>query len=659
MRTFFFFIFLCFNFSFGQNVALNTISRRLEKLNNDLPKTINNQTDFNLALTQILKTGALIDKKIVPDSDLKPFITPTKNAIIWADKNANLEDKLKCKIFYLYINVRLLNIKEVIETGTELLNYKENLTKIEVNNTLNCLTVAYKKIEAYNEIIKITPLRKLYCVPEIITIRDIDNDLALAYFKSKNYKVAAKSYLKVKEYFKVEKEYLFVSSMSNNVGLCYLKLYDYPNAKKYFKLALQELSKTKSIESKKSPKDYNNFFRSVIYSNIAKIDVANGDFNKAITRYSDLKKKALIVGGSEKYNITDAYLNISKIYLLKNNSKLAQIYLDSSKMTLDKMVPTDTQIEVLNLESTILFMNGNATKAAMLSNKSKIITDSIAQIQIGRENILAQAKYNSDEKDKELLFANSNLKYNKKISLIQKIGLSVTTFLITIIGFLYYKTYKNRKLINQQNKILKQNLHEKEILLKEVHHRVKNNLHIISGLLELQAKKTTSPEILQVLQDSERQINSIALVHQMLYQYDEFSIISMNDFFNELINQLSSGYSFQNIAVTVKVNKIHLSANKAISLGLIISELMTNTYKYAFDEKLGQVVIQLKAFDTQEIEFSFRDNGKGFDENLIATKTKTLGFRLLKMLAEEMNGQISINGQNGTLITIKFKKDEK
>ena len=151
MRTFFIFIFIWSNFTFGQNVAVNTISQKLAKLNNDFPKIINNQTDFNLALTQILKIGVIIDKKIVPDSDLKPLITPTKNTIVWADKNANLADKLKCKIFYLYINVRLLNIKAVIETGTELLNYKENLTKIEVNNTLNCLTVAYKKIEAYNE----------------------------------------------------------------------------------------------------------------------------------------------------------------------------------------------------------------------------------------------------------------------------------------------------------------------------------------------------------------------------------------------------------------------------------------------------------------------------------------------------------------------------
>ena len=628
-----------------------------DKLIATFPKNVSTETEFNLALTKIEQLNTLMQKPNTLDSELPKLLLPTKNLIIWAEKNASLEALLQCKIFYCAVNLRAANIKEVIELGNELLNYKENLTKKQINDILNCLTVGYKRIEAYNEIIKITPLRKKYIISEDTKISKIENDLALAYFNTKNYKLAAASFLKVKEYHRADKEFLFVSSMSNNVGLCYLKLYDYTNAKKYFDLAIEELTLTKGIESKDLPKGYNAFFKAVIISNIAKIDVEIGNFEKAISEYKDLKIKTQFLNGLEVLNVTESYLNIAKIYLRINNSNLASIYLDSTKQSLQKIVSTDLQIDINNLEAKILLLNGNPEKATLFFNKSKKIADSIAQIQIGRENTLAQAKYNSDEKDQELNNAKIDIKVKEKASLIQKIGLAITSILLAIIAFLYYRKLKDSNTIDDQNESLVSNLKEKEMLLKEVHHRVKNNLQVISGLLQLQTEKNGSPEIEVILGDAERQISSIALMHQMLYQNENYTIVSIQEYIKKLTDQLLFSTYGTDYKVTINVPEIAISTDIIIPIGLIINELFSNSHKHAFADKKGIIDIELLQLSENNFEFIYKDNGRGLAKNFDDKTVKTTGFGLLKMLAEEINGALEINGSNGFEAKIKFRNN--
>jgi two-component system, sensor histidine kinase PdtaS len=657
MKNILFFLLLIIytNLIFGQK----QIVQSQEKFFNDFPKEVNNEYQFNLALNKINEINQILDSSNKFDSKLLLLMLQVQKTIIWANKNAKLEDQLKCKVFYLTINTKLFNVKEIIELGNELLNYKDNLTKKETATVLTCLSIGYKRLEAFNEIIKITPLRKKYLIPEIRKINDIENDLALAYYNTKNYKLAATSFLKVKEYFKAENDYLFVSSMSNNTALCYFKLYDYPNAIKYFVLAIEELKLTNGIESNNLPKGYNAFFKSVILSNIAKIDVENGNFEMAISKYKDLKQKTKALNGIEFANITDAYLNISKIYLRMNKPVLAQIYLDSTKLSFQKIVSTDIKIETNNLEAKILLLNGNSEKATLFFNASKKITDSISQIQIGRENILAQAKYNSDEKDAALNDAKIDIKSKEKISGFQKIGLTITSILLGIIAFLYYRKSKDSQTIDAQNEILTINLKEKEMLLKEVHHRVKNNLQVISGLLHLQSEKNDSPQIEIILNDAERQINSIALVHQMLYQNENYTIVSIQEYIKKLTDQLLFSTYGTDYEININVSEITLSTDIVIPIGLIINELFSNSNKHAFENRKGIINISLLKMTENNFEFIYKDNGKGLPKNFDIKNVKTTGFGLLKMLAEEINGNLEIDGSNGFEARIKFRNDVK
>lgn len=651
------FFILIFNPVFGQIDVVDNI--KVEKLISDFPKNIRNQTDFNLALTQIKKNESFLENHNIKDAQLQKLIIPAKNCVIWSEKNATSNEQLTCKLFYLIINTKLFNVKEILEAGNELLVYKENLSKEQVANVLNCLTIGFKKSEAFNEIIKITPLRKKYLVTTIKKINDIENDLALAYYNTKNFKSAIKSFLRVKEYLRTENDYLFVASMSNNTGLCYLKSYDYANARKYFDLAIQELNLTNGIEHKGMSNGYNDFFKAVIVSNIAKIDVEEGKFIKAVKAYNSLINKTKKLNGPEKYNIPESYLNISKIYLRLNNPNLAQVYLDSTKKTLLKIVSTDNKIEINNLEAKINLLNQNPEKATLFFNKSKKLTDSIAQVQIGRENILAQAKYNSDEKDQELLEAKIDLKSKEKISKFQKIGLAITFFLLVIIGLLYYKSLKDRLVINKQKDYLSNSLSEKDTLLKELHHRVKNNLQVIVGLMQLQSRKIKSPEMTELLIDSQQHINSMALVHEMLYQQNEFELVPMNKYLTELSKQISQNFLDKKIEIAIQCIDVELPINKAIPLGLMVSEMMTNSNKYAFENKTGNIAIDLISKSANNFEFNYADSGKGLPDNFEEIKSKTMGLRLLQMLSEEMNGNLSIKNNNGFNANLIFNRNEK
>ncbi len=641
-------------FSQKPSVLIDKVESAQQKFLIDFPKKVSNEIEFNLAVSIIKKIKTTINSDSSLDSELVKLLLPTKNLIIWAEKNANQDDLLQCKMFYFTINYKQLNIKQIIELGNELLNYKEFLNSYDLTTILSNLKVGYKKIEAFNEIIKITPLRKKFIDTKLVKINDIENDLALAYYNTKNYQQAASSFLKVKEYFRADKDYLFVSSMSNNAGLCYMKLYDYVSAKKYFDLAIQELKQTNGIEGKNMPKGYNAFFKSVILSNIAKIDLENGDYEKTIATYKDLIEKTKVLNGQEDINITESYLNISKIYLRMNKIDLAINSLETTKKSLPKIVSTDMKIDICNLEAKILLLNGNPEKATSFFNKSKKITDSIAQIQIGRENILAQAKYNSDEKDKELNLIKIGNKSKEKISFLQKIGLAITSILLTIIAFLYYRKAKDSRIIDHQNEILTINLHEKEILLKEVHHRVKNNLQVISGLLQLQAEKNNSPQIEEILNDAEKQISSIALMHQMLYQNENYTIVSIKEYIKKLTDQLLYSTYGTNYTVNINVDEVQLATDIVIPIGLIINELFSNSNKHAFPKKAGIITISLLKTVDHNFEFIYSDNGKGLPKNFDSMKLNTTGFGLLKMLSEEISGTLEIDGSNGFMAKIKF-----
>ena len=211
------------------------------------------------------------------------------------------------------------------------------------------------------------------------------------------------------------------------------------------------------------------------------------------------------------------------------------------------------------------------------------------------------------------------------------------------------------KIIKNQKVVAEKSLKQKEVLLKEIHHRVKNNLQLISGLLYLQSVKHKNSNVTAMINESQKHINSIALVHEMLYKDDALSLVSMEKYLKELGISLLQVSSQENIKYNFNVINVDLPINYATTLGLIINELITNSLKYAFTTKDGIVSVSLKEINPNEYIFSYSDNGKGYEVDNKNNTNKTLGQKLIKMLAEEIEADLTIKNENGLSYIFNFK----
>jgi PAS domain S-box-containing protein len=212
-----------------------------------------------------------------------------------------------------------------------------------------------------------------------------------------------------------------------------------------------------------------------------------------------------------------------------------------------------------------------------------------------------------------------------------------------------------RKNIEMQ---LKDSLFEKEMLLKEIHHRVKNNLMIISSLLNLQSSYIKDKESQEIFKESQNRAKSMALIHERLYQSTDLKRIDFGDYIESLSSELFRTYTTQNSIIELKINveDIFLDINTAIPLGLIVNELITNSLKHAFPNgRNGEINVNFHKKD-DNYEFILMDNGIGFPETIDYKNTESLGMQIIINLTEQIDGQIELNNENGTTFKISFKE---
>lgn len=214
----------------------------------------------------------------------------------------------------------------------------------------------------------------------------------------------------------------------------------------------------------------------------------------------------------------------------------------------------------------------------------------------------------------------------------------------------------DKKLKNEE---LRASLKEKEVLLKEVHHRVKNNLQIISSILNLQTSFSNDQRVNEILKESQNRVKSMAYLHESLYQNKNFSYINFTDYLVNLSKNLVHSYYFSQGSVELKfdMQKVDLNLDQAIPCGLIVNELLTNAVKYAFNDtsKQGFIFITVKEVNGL-VELSVADNGTGLPKGFNVDKTNTLGLQLVSTLTEQLDGELKVLNDNGARFSITFKK---
>ncbi len=198
------------------------------------------------------------------------------------------------------------------------------------------------------------------------------------------------------------------------------------------------------------------------------------------------------------------------------------------------------------------------------------------------------------------------------------------------------------------------------MLLREIHHRVKNNLQIISSLLNLQSRYIKDVDALDIFAESQNRVRSMAIIHEKLYNSESMSEIDFGEYISDLTESLFYNYRVNPSRISLKKNmdEIYFDVDTAIPCGLIVNELITNCLKHAFpgDDK-GEICIELLKTDDKHV-LNVKDNGVGFPEDIDFKNTKSLGLQLVNNLVSQVDGTIELDGSNGSSFNIIFKELE-
>lgn len=394
----------------------------------------------------------------------------------------------------------------------------------------------------------------------------------------------------------------------------------------------------------------NLFIISNCYFELKNYDLAN--------QYID---KRLKIGFKTRTSEIECKTEKAKICYILNDIKSAQKYINESLSLLKEDDYFELKIKIYEIKVKVEEKLGNYKTALLFNKKINFInqtnftnfnTNKLHQLEVD----LDVTEKNNRIKNLQIAQLKKQVEINSKNNYLIFISIS---FIVVLLLALFYirnsKAIKKKNLIIESEKFLvKKALTEKETLLKEIHHRVKNNMQLVMSLLSIQAQDETQ-NINDFMSVSRSRILSMALIHENLYQSESLSNVNFKSYTENLIqiikNALNTNYS--NINIQIDIKDAYLDVQLAIPLGLIINELVSNAYKYAFPYHRNGV-IQIKLIQKNiNSELTISDNGIGIEN--IATQKKTLGLQLVEELVFQIDGQMKIINNNGLEYRIRFE----
>ena len=360
---------------------------------------------------------------------------------------------------------------------------------------------------------------------------------------------------------------------------------------------------------------------------------------------------------------------LSKIYLLKSEIESGDNKINAAIEALvkgfkiiDSTDRQDIKLDFYQQAATVYDQSGDEGRSLEYMKNYMALYKDVQATEKLKAITDAQKKYESIEKEKEI----DRLRYEEELSSLrvsrQRWLLVLAGLSLLVLSYLMYRMFRQNEEIQQKNGIISKSLAEKEILLKEIHHRVKNNLHFISALLGLQTDHISDQVALDALQEGQDRVQSMALIHQDLYQRDDLTSVSVKDYFVKLTEGLFDSYNIHpdNISLQLFVADLDLDVDTVIPIGLIVNELVSNCLKYAFSigEK-GVISVSLQEIDDRLI-LTVSDNGKGIAQTEIDNLGDSLGYKLIQALSAQLNGSYQIDGEHGgTIATIEINKYRK
>lgn len=535
----------------------------------------------------------------------------------------------------------------------ELYQSKEDLELPFLSVLLHVMDMNYSQLELYSEQIEIRKEKNDLGVTEDIAFYDIYSNLGM-------HNRAMREYIaKIKKNVD-EKDYYAQAEFNNNVGT-YLRLdKSTPTALSKYKEAMGFIVIfMNDITKEKTENDIlkGNLLKGQIEGNIGKCHVQLKQYEEAIPFLdSSITKLKIYSKGMFSSEIVENTLELAECYLHLDDFEKATNYLsvEPRPLTIGNILKKN-RLMALFYDKTEDYKNASLYRKAYISirdsmrvNESEIKKQQLATV-MGED--LANTRIMMEKARLDLEESK-----NQMIAKEEQINLVFISLVFTLLGFAglvyaYLKSIKNQRLIAEQKYIIENSLVEKDSLLKEIHHRVKNNLQMVSSLLSLQTKNTRSKAAIEALEEGKSRVKAMALIHQKLYQNDDLSVIEMQGYIESLINSVQSVYKKggHNINITIDAEGVELDIDRAIPFGLMLNELVSNSFKYAFphDEENGKIYIHIRKNMRQEGYFEYSDNGVGLPDDTDDIANASMGIRLMNRLANQLQTTLNLDKSAG------------
>lgn len=347
--------------------------------------------------------------------------------------------------------------------------------------------------------------------------------------------------------------------------------------------------------------------------------------------------------------------NIADIYRRKGDYQNALPYQEKSyALTIEYGFNMNILENIDNL-STIYRELGDFEKALKYREQLQMMKDSIVSVekdQIARE---LTTKYETEKKETQISLQEQQLAQKSKI---QNLTFGAVALLAGLLFALFYNFRKNKRI----TALLEVKNQENELLLKEIHHRVKNNLQTVSSLLSLQSESISDKSAFDAVQESKNRVASMALLHQKLYQGENLAAIEMRDYFETIGSTIidSFGKKAENIALDIDMSELELDVDTAVPIGLITNELITNSIKHAFpDQEKGQIRITLQPGENGLLKLLIADNGHPTAAEAVSKKDSGFGSLLIQLLTTQLGGTLETSTEHGTSTVIRFPLQQK
>lgn len=474
----------------------------------------------------------------------------------------------------------------------------------------------------------------------------INNSLASFYLNIDQEEKAEERYLKALEVFSAINDSSGMASINANLGLLYADRGEYEKSEKHL-LAQKGLNKVFPTEREMG---FHYDFMGVLRENQGRLQEAYQEYLKAL----NIRKKL-----SSTYNLCESRLSLGSILINLKKYDEAIFHL-KEVLSYDEHESHNQQERAQQLLSEAYEKQNNFAKALEHYKAYKAVSDTIYNensIQVIAEK---DAAYKKKEQDAEIALLNiENQMGQERLSRSRIInyGSLIALIVFSLLSFFIYRLYRK---IKGQNNVITKALQDKSLLLKEIHHRVKNNLQVVSSLLRLQSKFITDENALEAIKDGRNRVQSMAILHQNLYRDEDITGVNMKVYFSNLVEGIFNSYNLskEDIQLDLDIEDINLDVDTVIPIGLITNELVTNSLKYAFakDKENATIEVKLKELNG-EYHLEVSDNGSGIDDEIIKSKTsKTFGQRMIHAFVNKLKARINISNKQGTKVVIAIPK---